>query len=207
MSGGQRFHMMVSCARARVQAYVMILAGYETTANALGCTLNLLAANPGAQDRLAAEGDAGLGASAHAGYQDLERMPYMDACLREGLRCDTLMQTLKRDPENENPKLQTLHWRPLPQSACHHPQHQRRWSYAGAYRLVQAVQKRDPQESWARCAGCSLPRRQSSGRPLATPRSAATPSARASGSAAPCTRCTATQSIGRHGTPQCSKVR
>ena len=69
----------------------MILAGYETTANALGFTLYLLAANPGAQDRLAAEVDAVLGASKHAGYQDLDRMPYMDACLREGLRCDTLM--------------------------------------------------------------------------------------------------------------------
>ena len=83
-------HSDVLCAR-RAQAYVMILAGYETTANALGFTLYLLAANPGAQDRLAAEVDAVLGASAHAGSQDLERMPYMDACLREGLRCGTLI--------------------------------------------------------------------------------------------------------------------
>lgn len=66
----------------------MILAGYETTANALGFTLYLLAANPDAQDRLAAEVDGVLGASAHAGYQELDRMPYMDACLREGLRCE-----------------------------------------------------------------------------------------------------------------------
>ena len=64
----------------------MILAGYETTANALGFTLYLLAANSGAQDRLTAEVDAVLGAGRHASYQDLERMPYMDACLREGLR-------------------------------------------------------------------------------------------------------------------------
>ena len=69
------------------QAYVLILAGFETTANALGFTLYLLAGDPGAQDRLAAEVDAVLGPSRHAGYQDLERMPYMDACLREGLRC------------------------------------------------------------------------------------------------------------------------
>ncbi len=65
----------------------MILAGYETTANALGFTLYLLAHHPEVQNRLAAEVDAVLGLNRHPGYGDLERLPYMDACLRETLRC------------------------------------------------------------------------------------------------------------------------
>ena len=70
-----------------VQAFVMILAAYETTANALGFTLYLLAGHPECQSRLAAEVDAVLGSSKRPGYQDLESLPYMDACLREALRC------------------------------------------------------------------------------------------------------------------------
>ena len=64
----------------------MILAGYETTANALGFTMYLLAGHPECQSRLVAEVDAVLGGSKHPGYQDLDKLPYMDACLREALR-------------------------------------------------------------------------------------------------------------------------
>jgi cytochrome P450 len=53
------------------QAYVMILAGYETTANALAFALYLLAANKAAEARVAAEVDA-FGRDRTPAYDDIE---------------------------------------------------------------------------------------------------------------------------------------
>jgi cytochrome P450 len=68
-----------------MQAFVMLLAGYETTANALAFTLYLLAANQNEQLRLCEEVDA-FGCDKVPSYDDLERLPYVEACLKEALR-------------------------------------------------------------------------------------------------------------------------
>jgi hypothetical protein len=54
------------------QAYVLILAGYETTANALAFALYLLSANPGKRDALLAEVD-GFGRARVPTLHDLDR--------------------------------------------------------------------------------------------------------------------------------------
>ncbi len=54
------------------QAYVLILAGYETTANALAFAIYLLSANPGKRDALLAEVD-GFGRARVPTLHDLDR--------------------------------------------------------------------------------------------------------------------------------------
>ena len=67
-----------------VQAFTSLLAGYETTANALAFTLYCLSANRDKEASLLREIDA-FGDSTPS-YDDLERFPYVDAVLREGMR-------------------------------------------------------------------------------------------------------------------------
>ena len=67
------------------QAFIMMLAGYETTAAALAFTLFLLAAHPDKQQLLVDEVDS-FSRDRAPGLGDLERMPYLDACLKEALR-------------------------------------------------------------------------------------------------------------------------
>ena len=68
-----------------MQGFVMVLAGYETTGNALGFTLYLLAAHPEAQQRLVAEVRS-FGLSRRPNYESLEELPFVEACLKEALR-------------------------------------------------------------------------------------------------------------------------
>jgi cytochrome P450 len=69
--------------QVRDEAMTLFLAGHETTANALSWTLYLLARNPEARAKLEAEVDA-LG---HAPtYDDLKKLPYTLAALKEGMR-------------------------------------------------------------------------------------------------------------------------
>jgi cytochrome P450 len=69
--------------QVRDEAMTLFLAGHETTANALAWSLFLLAKNPEARARLEAEVDA-LG---HAPtYEDLERLPWTLAVLKESMR-------------------------------------------------------------------------------------------------------------------------
>ena len=67
------------------QAFVLMLAGYETTAAALSFTLYLLAANPDKQQLLVDEVDS-FGRDRKPSLEDLESLPFLDACLKEGLR-------------------------------------------------------------------------------------------------------------------------
>src|SRR5262249_10102828 len=68
-------------------AIVMVFAGEDTTANTIGWLLYLLANAPAAQARLAAEADAVLGDEPlGADPTQLGRMPYLDACIQEGMR-------------------------------------------------------------------------------------------------------------------------
>ncbi|PIL34519.1 cytochrome P450 [Ganoderma sinense ZZ0214-1] len=66
-----------------------ILAGMDTTSNALSRILNLLAKNPSVQERLRAEiveAQGGPGSDADIPYDDLIKLPYLDAVCRETLR-------------------------------------------------------------------------------------------------------------------------
>ena len=71
----------------KANAIVMVFAGEDTTANSIAWLLYLLAHAPQAAARLAAEVDAVLGEAALAATPaQLERMPYLDACIHEGMR-------------------------------------------------------------------------------------------------------------------------
>jgi cytochrome P450 len=69
----------------RDEATTLLIAGHETTANALTWTWHLLAAHPAAQARLHAELDAALGGRP-ATVADLPRLRYADMVLAEALR-------------------------------------------------------------------------------------------------------------------------
>lgn len=67
------------------QAFTSILAGYETSANAMAFTVHCLSANPDKQARLLMEVDA-FGQRTPS-YSDLEEgFPYLDAVLKESMR-------------------------------------------------------------------------------------------------------------------------
>ena len=63
----------------------------DTTSNALSRILHLLSQNPSVQEKLRAEiveaqGEAGTDSDAHIPYDDLVKLPYLDAVCRETLR-------------------------------------------------------------------------------------------------------------------------
>jgi cytochrome P450 len=70
-------------AEVRDQAMTLFLAGHETTANAMAWTFHLLAKNPDVRERLEAELDA-LGRT--PSYEDLAKLPYALACMKESMR-------------------------------------------------------------------------------------------------------------------------
>ena len=66
---------------------VFILAGMDTTSNALSRILQLLAMNPDVQSKLRAEIlEAQGGDQTDLAYDDLIKLPYLDAVCRETLR-------------------------------------------------------------------------------------------------------------------------
>jgi cytochrome P450 len=67
------------------EVMTLLLAGHETTANALTWAFVLLAAHPDVEERLCAELDAVLGGRAPA-LADLPRLPYTAAVMQEALR-------------------------------------------------------------------------------------------------------------------------
>ena len=67
----------------------LILGGMDTTSNALSRTFHVLAQNPEAQEKLRAEIIEAQGGAATASdipYDDLIKLPYLDAVVRETLR-------------------------------------------------------------------------------------------------------------------------
>jgi len=69
----------------RDEVITMLLAGHETTANALAWTLHLLATHPEIQDRVAAEAQAVLGA-ATVTADDLPKLVWLRQVFQESLR-------------------------------------------------------------------------------------------------------------------------
>ena len=71
---------------ARDQVVTMLLAGHETTANALAFAGHLLAAHPSVQDRVAEEVLEVCGVGGRPSVDDLGRLPLTRAALAEALR-------------------------------------------------------------------------------------------------------------------------
>jgi cytochrome P450 len=71
--------------RVRDEVTTFMLAGHETTANALSWMWYLLALNPDARDRMLDEVDTVLGGRQPT-VADLERLPWTTACVEESLR-------------------------------------------------------------------------------------------------------------------------
>ncbi|KAE8764726.1 cytochrome P450 [Georgenia thermotolerans] len=71
---------------ARDQVVTMLLAGHETTANALAFAGHLLATHPAVQDRVAGEVLGVCGAGGRPSVEDLGRLPLTRATLAEALR-------------------------------------------------------------------------------------------------------------------------
>lgn len=72
--------------RARDHVVTMLLAGHETTANALAFAGHLLATHPVVQDRVADEAVRVCGAGGRPTVDDVERLPLTRATLAEALR-------------------------------------------------------------------------------------------------------------------------
>ena len=69
----------------RDEAITLLLAGHETTAHALGFTLAMLAQHPDAQKR-AREEVLSVHPRGEIGHPELERLPFLSACIDETLR-------------------------------------------------------------------------------------------------------------------------
>jgi cytochrome P450 len=68
------------------EVLTLLLAGHETTTNALSWTFALLAANPAVRSRLVAEVDAAYGLDRRPTPLELAELPWTSACLDESLR-------------------------------------------------------------------------------------------------------------------------
>lgn len=85
----------------RDEAVTLLLAGHETTANALTWALYLLALHPEAEERLRAEVDAVLGAQAPAA-EDLPRLELTHRVVREALRLYPPIWAMERHAREED---------------------------------------------------------------------------------------------------------
>jgi cytochrome P450 len=72
--------------RVRDEATTFMLAGHETTANALTWMWYLLALNPDARELMLAEVDAALENGRRPTIADVERLPWTTACFQEAMR-------------------------------------------------------------------------------------------------------------------------
>ncbi|HTY30307.1 cytochrome P450 [Mycobacterium sp.] len=81
--------------RVRDEALTFMLAGHETTANAMSWFWYLLAQHPGARDRMLAEIDDVLGARRPTA-EDLGSLPWTTACLQEAQRYLSAVWTIAR---------------------------------------------------------------------------------------------------------------
>jgi cytochrome P450 len=75
----------MSSKQLRDEVMTLFIAGHETTAVTLGWAWHLLSQNPGAEQRLADELRSVLDGRAPS-MEDLPRLPYLDAMIREVLR-------------------------------------------------------------------------------------------------------------------------
>lgn len=74
---------------------ILILGGMDTTSNSLSRILHLLAENPDVQDKLRAEIAEASGGEDLA-YDDIARLPYLEAVCRETMRLYSSAQFIAR---------------------------------------------------------------------------------------------------------------
>jgi cytochrome P450 len=72
--------------RVRDEAATFMLAGHETTANAMSWMWYLLALNPDARERMLAEVDSVLGSRRRPELADIKRLEWTTACVQEAMR-------------------------------------------------------------------------------------------------------------------------
>ncbi len=75
----------MSSKQLRDEVMTLFIAGHETTAVTLGWAWHLLAQNPAVEQRLTEESDSVLGGRAPS-MEELSKLPYLDAVIREVLR-------------------------------------------------------------------------------------------------------------------------
>lgn len=85
----------------RDEVVTLMLAGHETSANALAWTLYLLATHPEIDQRLASELDAALG-GAPAQAADLARVPYLKQVVQEAMRIYPPVWAVARRSEHDD---------------------------------------------------------------------------------------------------------
>ncbi len=113
--------------RIRDEALTFMLAGHETTANAMSWFWYLVAVNPDARDRMLAEIDDVLGGRRPTA-DDLSRLPWTTACIQESQRYFLAVWMIARDAI-EDDIIDGHHIRPgttvlIP---IHHIHHDERW--------------------------------------------------------------------------------
>jgi len=79
------------------QCWVFLLAGFETTATTLGFMSYALALHPECQEKLYKEVVTAMGSEKEISYEDLHRLPYLDACISETLRVYPPVSRLERE--------------------------------------------------------------------------------------------------------------
>jgi cytochrome P450 len=84
------------------ECLTMLLAGHETTANALSWTHYLLGRNPDVVERLEAEVDAVLGERRVACFEDVERLPYTWQVVQESMRLYPPAWVIARSVEEDD---------------------------------------------------------------------------------------------------------
>lgn len=90
----------MSNGQLRDEVMTLMLAGHETSANALSWTFALLSKNPDARTKLEAEVDA-LGGKT-PGVEDLMKLPYTKAVLDEAMRLYPPAWSFSRSPESDD---------------------------------------------------------------------------------------------------------
>jgi cytochrome P450 len=118
------------------ECLTMLLAGHETTANALAWTLHLLARHPAARERLEAELDAALPEARAATLDDMDALPFTWQVLQESMRLYPPAWVIARSVE-EHDELGGYSLRPgsfvlLCQHAIH--RHPELWEEPAAFR-------------------------------------------------------------------------
>ena len=79
------------------QCWIFLIAGFETTATTLGYLTYALALNPEVQEKLYNEVKTAMGSDKEISYDDLHRLPYLDACISETLRVYPPVIRLERE--------------------------------------------------------------------------------------------------------------
>jgi cytochrome P450 len=111
----------------RDECITIMLAGHETTANAMSWFFYLMAENPDARDKMLAEIDDALGGRRPTA-DDLSRLPWTTACLQESQRYYSAVWIIAREAVGDD-VIDGHHIRPgttvlIP---IHHIHHDERW--------------------------------------------------------------------------------